>query len=125
MLFRSTVFGSPRNALRIAGRVDAGTVVLNDMIAATADPRVSFEGRHASGFGATRGAEGLLQLVQIKQIIRTRPFFRPHLEDPGPCDAELLEKLIRVEHASWLGQRLWRLPGLIRAAWQQWKWREE
>ena len=121
----ATVFGSPRNALRIAGRVDAGTVVLNDMIVATADPRVSFEGRHASGFGATRGAEGLLQLVQIKQIIRTRPFFRPHLEDPGPCDAELLEKLIRVEHASWLGQRLWRLPGLIRAAWQQWKWRQK
>lgn len=116
----ATVFGRTANALRIARKVDAGTVVLNDMIAVTADPRVSFEGRHASGFGATRGEAGLLEFVQVKQMIRPRPFFRPHLEDAGPFDAVLLERLIGVEHAGWIGRRLLRLPGLMRAAWQQW-----
>jgi hypothetical protein len=119
----STVFGGTANALRIARKVDAGTVVLNDMIAVTADPRVSFEGRHASGFGATRGEAGLLEFVQVKQMIRPRPFFRPHLQDAGPCDAVLLERLIGVEHAGWIGRRVLRLPGLMRAAWQQWNWR--
>ncbi len=119
----ATVFGRTANALRIARKVDAGTVVLNDMIAVTADPRVSFEGRHASGFGATRGEAGLLEFVQVKQMIRPRPFFRPHLEDAGPFDAVLLERLIGVEHAGWIGRRLLRLPGLMRAAWQQWYWR--
>ncbi len=119
----ATVFGRTANALRIARKVDAGTVVLNDMIAVTADPRVSFEGRHASGFGATRGEAGLLEFVQVRQMIRPRPFFRPHLEDAGPFDAVLLERLIGVEHAGWIGRRLLRLPGLMRAAWQQWYWR--
>lgn len=116
----ATVFGRTANALRIARMVDAGTVVLNDMIAVTADPRVSFEGRHASGFGATRGEAGLLEFVQVKQVIRPRPFFRPHLEDAGPCDAVLLERLIGVEHAGSIVRRLLRLPGLMRAAWQRW-----
>lgn len=49
--------------------------------------------------------------------------FRPHLEDAGPFDAVLLERLIGVEHAGWIGRRLLRLPGLMRAAWQQWYWR--
>ncbi|MFM7168102.1 MAG: aldehyde dehydrogenase family protein [Planctomycetaceae bacterium] len=121
----ATVFGGTANAMKVARKVDAGTVVLNDMIAVTADPRVSFEGRHASGFGATRGEAGLFEFVQVKQVIQPRPFFRPHLEDIGPCDAVLLKHLIGMEHAGWFGRRLLRLPGLMRAALQQWNWRRQ
>lgn len=121
----ATVFGSEANALRIARKVDAGTVVLNDMIAVTADPRVSFEGRHASGFGATRGEAGLMEFVQVKQVVRARAFFRPHLQDAGPFDVVVLEQLICVEHAGWFFRRLLRLPGLMLAAWRRWNWRRK
>lgn len=121
----ATVFGSTVNAMRIARKVDAGTVVLNDMIAVTADPRVSFEGRHASGFGATRGEAGLMEFVQVKQVIRPRLFFRPHLQDAGPFDAEVLEQLIGLEHAGWFIRRLLYLPRLIWAVWRQWNWRRQ
>jgi acyl-CoA reductase-like NAD-dependent aldehyde dehydrogenase len=121
----ASVFGSTANAMRIARKVDAGTVVLNDMIAVTADPRVSFEGRHASGFGATRGEAGLMEFVQVKQVIRPRPFFRPHLQDAGPFDAVVLEQLIGMEHGGWFVRRLLRLPGLMRAVWRQWTWRRQ
>ena len=56
----ATVFGPPDLAAAVAARVDAGCVVVNDMIAPTADPRLPFGGRGRSGFGVTRAAEGLL-----------------------------------------------------------------
>ena len=41
----------------------AGVVVVNDVIVPTADPRLPFGGRGESGFGVTRGDEGLLELT--------------------------------------------------------------
>ncbi len=46
-----------------AGKVRAGVVVINDLIVPTADPRLPFGGRGRSGFGTTRGAEGLLEMT--------------------------------------------------------------
>ncbi|MFM7869312.1 MAG: hypothetical protein ACKPHU_34255, partial [Planctomycetaceae bacterium] len=74
---------------------------------------------------ATRGEAGLFEFVQVKQVIRPRPFFRPHLEDIGPCDAVLLKHLIGMEHGGWFVRRLLRLPGLMRAVWRQWTWRRQ
>ena len=51
----ASIFGSPAEAVKVAARVRAGVVVVNDMIVPTADPRVPFGGRGKSGFGVTRG----------------------------------------------------------------------
>ena len=75
----ATVFGSEVSASRLAGRINAGVVVINDMIVPTADPRVPFGGRGQSGFGLTRGAEGLLEMTTVKVILERGGRERPHL----------------------------------------------
>lgn len=85
----ASVFGEPAAARAFAARVHAGTVVVNDIIAPTADPRVAFGGRGQSGFGFTRGAEGLRQLTAPKAVIVQRGRRLRHLE-PLPDDAEEL-----------------------------------
>ncbi len=55
-------------AHRLATRLHAGVVTINDLIVPTADPRVPFGGRKQSGFGVTRGGEGLLEMTQAKVI---------------------------------------------------------
>ena len=61
-----------RSAQVLASRLPVGTVLINDLIVATADPRVSFGGRKASGFGVTRGREGLLEMTALKTVIAQR-----------------------------------------------------
>jgi hypothetical protein len=41
-------------------------------LSATADPRVSFGGRKSSGFGLTRGREGLLEMTALKTVVVQR-----------------------------------------------------
>jgi aldehyde dehydrogenase (NAD+) len=115
----AAVFGRTMECRRYARRLDAGCVVINDMIVPTADPRVAFGGRHRSGFGVTRGAAGLLEMTQLKTVIRARGFFRPHLHRPTPADAEVLEHLIGLEHARNPLAKLSSVWGMVRAAWKQ------
>lgn len=89
------------------------------MIASTADPRIAFGGRRASGFGLTRGPAGLLEMTQVKTIVRARPFFRPHLERPTVVDADVLEQLIQLEHSRGPLATLGAVAGMVRAAWKQ------
>lgn len=64
----AAVFGPQKQARVLAGRIGAGSVLINDIIVSTADPRAPFGGRKRSGFGATRGREGLLEMTTIKTI---------------------------------------------------------
>jgi aldehyde dehydrogenase (NAD+) len=54
----AAIFGPTSACRTFARRLDVGCVVMNDVIVSTADPRVSFGGRHWSGFGVTRGPAG-------------------------------------------------------------------
>jgi delta 1-pyrroline-5-carboxylate dehydrogenase len=68
----AAIFCEPRGergARTLAGMLRAGTVLINDVIAPTVDPRVSFGGRGASGYGVTRGAEGLLEMTAVKTLL--------------------------------------------------------
>lgn len=77
----AAVFGPPKDAAQFASRVRAGTVLINDLIVSTADPRVPFGGRGSSGFGVTRGAEGLLEMTAVKTILRqTSQSLRPYAQ---------------------------------------------
>jgi len=84
----ASIFGPRKEAEILAAKITAGSVLINDIIVATADPRVPFGGRKASGFGATRGREGLLEMTAIKTIqtqnakdLRAYTPHTPHHED--------------------------------------------
>jgi acyl-CoA reductase-like NAD-dependent aldehyde dehydrogenase len=102
----ATVFGQEAGARALALRAHAGVVVVNDVIVPTADPRLPFAGRGHSGFGATRGAEGLLELTHIKAIAVRRGRWRPHYEPPLPQDEALFRNYLAAAHGASLRGRV-------------------
>jgi acyl-CoA reductase-like NAD-dependent aldehyde dehydrogenase len=109
----ASIFGPDAEARRLAHRVPAGSICINDLIMPTADPRLPFGGRGLSGYGVTRGAEGLLEMTVIKTVSRRRGAFRPHLIDQRPGDAHRYAALIALLYAD-LGRAvriLLRRPG--------------
>ncbi len=102
----ASVFGDPRRARRLAERIRAGTVVVNDIIAPTAHPSAPFGGRDLSGYGTTRGAEGLLEMTRPKAILVRGGRLRPHLRPPGELDSRVFQDLLEAGHAEGLRQRL-------------------
>lgn len=96
----ATVFGAEAGARALAGRVRAGVVVVNDAIVPTADPRLPFGGRQESGFGVTRGAEGLLSLTVLK-VVAVRRGSRGrlrHLEPVTVEDESLFRAFLALSH---------------------------
>jgi len=107
------------DARAFAARINAGSVVINDLIAPTADPRLPFGGRQQSGFGVTRGAEGLLDLTVPKVVITRRGHWRPHYAAPRDGDAEFFTQFLSLTHAPKWSTRLKSALALIRAARQR------
>lgn len=112
----ASVFGAADPAAALAARVDAGCVVVNDAIVPSADPRVPFGGRGRSGFGVTRGAEGLLEMTRPKAICTRGGGPTPHLEAPADADAQILQSLLGVSHGRSIRERARSLVALVRAA---------
>jgi len=92
-------------ARRLAQELHVGSVCINDLILPTADPRVPFGGRGRSGWGVTRGPEGLLEMTQTKVVSVSRSRFRPAYDLPHPEDQSLMLEYLRARHAaSWRGR---------------------
>jgi succinate-semialdehyde dehydrogenase/glutarate-semialdehyde dehydrogenase len=71
---RSTARGK-----RIARRVHAGMVMVNDVLINFGIPELPYGGVKQSGFGRMMGDEGLLEFSQVKGIAHTRVAFRREL----------------------------------------------
>ena len=99
----ASVFGPGTAARAVAGRVRAGSVCVNDLIVPTADPRLPFGGAGRSGFGRTRGGEGLLAMTAAKTVSVRSGRFRPHLRPDGPDDARQFAAMIGLLHGGWRG----------------------
>jgi aldehyde dehydrogenase (NAD+) len=108
--------GDVAKARKLASLLKAGTVLINDVIAPTADPRVPFGGRGASGFGVTRGAEGLLEMTAVKTLIVRRGGAMRHLDATSDADAPMFTSLIRVMHGNGWKQRWDALMQLMKTA---------
>lgn len=67
----ASIFGDVEEARALAKRLKVGHVSINDLVVPTADPRVPFAGRKQSGFGVTRGPEGLLEMT-VPRVIAVR-----------------------------------------------------
>jgi delta 1-pyrroline-5-carboxylate dehydrogenase len=114
-----SVFGPTEDALRLVKFISAGFITINDMIVPTADPQLPFGGRGESGFGATRGPEGLLEMTFPKVVSTRLGSWLPHSKLPEVTDEQLLDGLLQFSHrGGWKG----RFAGLlqtIRAAMSQ------
>lgn len=93
-------------AMALAVRIDTGSVTINDLIAPTADPRVPFGGLKRSGFGTTRGPEGLLEMTRAKVISIRRGPWHLHFKLTRPEDKELLAQYLTAVNSSHLATRV-------------------
>ena len=108
----ASVFGSQADASTIGDQLMVGSVTINDLIVPTADPRVPFGGQGESGFGVTRGEEGLRSMTLPVLKSRRRGAFIPHLVFNREKDSSLLLSVIQLQHGGNLRTRLqglWRL----------------
>ena len=112
----ASVFGDCDDAESVADRLDVGVVTINDLIVPTADPRLPFGGRGESGFGVTRGAEGLLEMTRPKVISARRGKWLPHLDTPTETDADILSGLLEFSYSSGFRARFRGLRKLISSA---------
>ena len=112
----ASIFSRDEAAARaLADQIRVGTVTINDLIVPTADPRVPFGGFGRSGFGVTRGAEGLLEMTEPKVVAVRRSTFLPHFDAPKPGDAALFTAFLRLSHAATWSARWCALRDLVRA----------
>lgn len=109
-------------ARRIAHALDVGQAWINDTLHPVAQPASPLVGRARSGFGASRGLAGLLELVQPKVIAETPLRAARRHYDPMPdAGADLFRHTAGVALGSGaaarlrgLGQLLRTLGGLVR-----------
>ncbi|MCX6979571.1 MAG: aldehyde dehydrogenase family protein [Verrucomicrobia bacterium] len=87
-------------ARALAARIKTGFVLINDLIAPTADPRMPFGGVKASGFGTTRGDEGLLEMTFPHVVAERHGRAHPHFDEPAAGDAHLFSAYIRAAHGT-------------------------
>ncbi len=85
-------------ACALAARMKSGFVLINDLIVPTADPRMPFGGVKASGFGVTRGDEGLLEMTFPHVVAVRRGKWRPHFDEFGAHAAQLFSSYILAAH---------------------------
>ncbi len=111
----ASVFGPGRLAESVAVQLDVGTVCVNDLIVPTADPRLTFGGRGESGFGVTRGEDGLLAMSVPVTISRRHGKFAPHLQPRQSTDAQTLLGALQLIHAGTLTERFSGLKNMIAA----------
>jgi acyl-CoA reductase-like NAD-dependent aldehyde dehydrogenase len=90
-----------RNVARaraLAAQIQNGFVLINDLIVPTADPRMPFGGVKASGFGSTRGNEGLLEMTFPHVVAIRRGNSHRHFDETDKTDARLISSYIRAAH---------------------------
>jgi len=83
----------------LAARLKTGFVLINDLIVPTADPRMPFGGIKASGFGSTRGEEGLLEMTFPHVIAIRRSRSHRHFDETAADDSHLFAAYIRAAHS--------------------------
>lgn len=97
----AAIFGPAMQAGLLAAELDCGTVLINDFIVPTADPRAAFGGRGLSGFGLTRGAEGLLEMTALQTVIRNHSRNKLAYEPLTPAHVPFLAAAFRLLHGGW------------------------
>jgi aldehyde dehydrogenase (NAD+) len=92
----TSVFTARRDrALALAPRLGAATVVHNDIVLPTAHPGVSIQGHADSGWGASRGEDGLRAMSRRVHFASVPRFLRAPAGEPGKKQLDQLRTAIR------------------------------
>jgi len=96
----AAIFSADTAAAQILSRsLQVGVVQINDLIAPTADPRLPFGGRRRSGFGVTRGVEGLLEMTVPRVVTWRAGSWRPHYDPLAADDLALIFGFLGMAHS--------------------------
>jgi acyl-CoA reductase-like NAD-dependent aldehyde dehydrogenase len=113
---------NPARGAQLAGQLRAGMVTINDVIAPTAHPATPFGGRQESGWGATQGAEGLLEMT-VPQVVSVRGGkMRLHYGSAvgkPPLTTDGFRGLLEWGHGATLGKRLRGFCRLMQSLWHK------
>jgi acyl-CoA reductase-like NAD-dependent aldehyde dehydrogenase len=111
----ASIFSADRmRAERLARQIRAGSVSVNDVIVGTAHPATGFGGVRQSGWGVTRGEEGLLQMT-VPQVVTFRSGrFRLHFQGDDPAFAETTRGLLQWSRGPTYRRRLAGLWQMVR-----------
>lgn len=104
-----------RRGREIAARVQAGSVLVNDVMSQNGMCDVPRNGVKMSGFGYTNGTEGLLEMVRGKYIDSDAitAFRKPWWFRYTPNQAKNLDRFLSFLHAPTLRQKLAAIPGVL------------
>jgi acyl-CoA reductase-like NAD-dependent aldehyde dehydrogenase len=105
-----------RRARRLARRLDTGHVFINEELHPVGQPDVTLAGRGASGFGASRGEAGLLEMVQPKVVSET-PIgaSRRHYAPASDAAIDMFGATTRLAFSRRLDDRMAAALSLVRA----------
>lgn len=108
--------GNRARARRLAGRIEAGAIVLNDSVIAAGLAEVPHGGVKASGMGRIHGVEGLRECTRTRTVVDDRlPWLRqPWWFGYGARGATNLDAYLRLTHGRSIVDRLAGLRGTIR-----------
>lgn len=109
----ASIFASDKTAKRLASQFNVGSISINDLVVPTADPRLPFGGRGDSGFGVTRGAEGLLAMTSPTVVSTRRGNFVPHLHPELASDPQTLIGALQLLYADSFSKRFGGVKHLI------------
>jgi acyl-CoA reductase-like NAD-dependent aldehyde dehydrogenase len=100
--------GSRARAHRLAARLEAGLITLNDHMVGFAVPGLPYGGVKESGFGRLMGDEGLLEFVRVKSVVGARVTFtrEPQWYPYRPRLVGLARRLLAVWYAPGLWAKL-------------------
>jgi aldehyde dehydrogenase (NAD+) len=112
----AAIFGPEADARAVTSHVRAGNILINDVIVPTVDPRIPFGGRGRSGFGVTRGPEGLLAMTTPRTVQLQRGRSTRNYEPTGTGHIELFAGLAQALHGGGIRERWIGLKRLVTAA---------
>jgi acyl-CoA reductase-like NAD-dependent aldehyde dehydrogenase len=112
----ASIFGPEKEARSLASKLRVGNVLINDVVIPTADPRIAFGGRGRSGFGVTRGAEGLLAMTSPRTVQTQRRRSSRAYEPTVDGHIDLFAGLAEFLHGDGIGSRWAGLKRVIRTA---------
>lgn len=89
----------PSRARALAATLRASHITINDCVLPTAHPGAALAGTGRSGWGITRGREGLLSMTRTVTISTTSPRVRPPTGAPSEKLVAQMSKLVRILYA--------------------------
>lgn len=100
------VFGGETIPEGLKSYLQVGTIVMDDLFVPTADPQLAFGGVGESGYGVTRGVEGLIGMTRPQVVAKRLGHWLPHLDSKKGEELDILKGILLGRHGVTWRKRL-------------------